>query len=126
MRGTTPTPPTPPLPGQIVSIDNATGDPCDGGRDAGSEGGGRGGWKGNEFNLSTRADRQAGSTFKTIVLVRGSRRDEPWATRDLSAPFYYAPLQWRVRPSTTAPTPGGDGRGGRTSSRKHVSRASRS
>ncbi|HJU36314.1 MAG TPA: transglycosylase domain-containing protein [Gaiellaceae bacterium] len=52
----------------------------------------------NEFNLATTAERQAGSTFKPIVLAAAVARGmNPWATRYLSAPFYYAPLQWRVR-----------------------------
>jgi penicillin-binding protein 1A len=53
---------------------------------------------GNEFNLATTAERQAGSTFKPIVLAAAVALGmNPWATRYLSAPFYYAPLQWRVR-----------------------------
>jgi penicillin-binding protein 1A len=53
---------------------------------------------GNEFNLATTAERQAGSTFKPIVLAAAIAQGmNPWATRYLSAPFYYAPLQWRVR-----------------------------
>jgi penicillin-binding protein 1A len=53
---------------------------------------------GNEFNLATTAERQAGSTFKPIVLAAAvSQGMNPWATRYLSAPFYYPPLQWRVR-----------------------------
>ena len=53
---------------------------------------------GSEFNLATAAERQAGSTFKPIVLAAAVARGmNPWATRYLSAPFYYAPLQWRVR-----------------------------
>jgi penicillin-binding protein 1A len=44
------------------------------------------------------AERQAGSTFKPIVLAAAVAEGmNPWATRYLSAPFYYAPLQWRVR-----------------------------
>ena len=51
---------------------------------------------GNEFNLATTAERQAGSTFKPIVLAAAVAEGmNPWATRYLSAPFYYAPLQWR-------------------------------
>jgi penicillin-binding protein 1A len=43
-------------------------------------------------------DRQAGSTFKPIVLATAVADGmNPWATRYLSAPFYYAPLQWHVR-----------------------------
>jgi penicillin-binding protein 1A len=53
---------------------------------------------GNEFNLVTSAERQAGSTFKPIVLAAAVARGmNPWATRYLSAPFYYAPLRWSVR-----------------------------
>jgi penicillin-binding protein 1A len=53
---------------------------------------------GNEFNLATTAERQAGSTFKPIVLAAAVAEGmNPWATRYLSAPFYYAPLGWRVR-----------------------------
>ena len=56
------------------------------------------GTPGNEFNLATTAQRQAGSTFKPIVLAAAVDEGmNPWATRYLSAPFYYAPLQWRVR-----------------------------
>jgi penicillin-binding protein 1A len=56
------------------------------------------GTPGNEFNLATTAERQAGSTFKPIVLTAAVEEGmNPWATRYLSAPFYYAPLQWRVR-----------------------------
>ena len=56
------------------------------------------GTPGNEFNLATTAERQAGSTFKPIVLAAAVAKGmNPWATRYLSAPFYYAPLQWRVR-----------------------------
>jgi len=44
------------------------------------------------------AERQAGSTFKPIILAAAVAEGmNPWATRYLSAPFYYAPLQWRVR-----------------------------
>jgi penicillin-binding protein 1A len=53
---------------------------------------------GNEFNLATTAERQAGSTFKPIVLAAAVADGmNPWATRYLSAPFYYAPLHWQVR-----------------------------
>jgi len=53
---------------------------------------------GNEFNLVTSAERQPGSTFKPIALAAAvSGGMNPWATRYLSAPFYDAPLQWRVR-----------------------------
>jgi penicillin-binding protein 1A len=56
------------------------------------------GTPGNEFNLATTAQRQAGSTFKPIVLAAAVADGmNPWATRYLSAPFDYAPLQWRVR-----------------------------
>ena len=56
------------------------------------------GTPGNEFNLATTAERQAGSTFKPIVLAAAVGAGlNPWATRYVSAPFYYAPLQWRVR-----------------------------
>jgi penicillin-binding protein 1A len=56
------------------------------------------GTPGNEFNLATTAERQAGSTFKPVVLAAAVAEGmNPWATRYLSAPFYYAPLQWRVR-----------------------------
>jgi penicillin-binding protein 1A len=52
----------------------------------------------NEFNLATAAERQAGSTFKPIVLAAAVEQGlNPWATRYLSAPFYDAALQWRVR-----------------------------
>ncbi|HEY3577490.1 MAG TPA: transglycosylase domain-containing protein [Gaiellaceae bacterium] len=44
------------------------------------------------------AERQAGSTFKPIVLAAAVDAGmNPWATRYLSAPFYYPPLQWHVR-----------------------------
>jgi penicillin-binding protein 1A len=53
---------------------------------------------GNQFNLATTAERQPGSTFKPIALAAAVAQGmNPWATRYLSAPFYYAPLQWRVR-----------------------------
>ena len=56
------------------------------------------GTPGNEFNLATAAERQAGSTFKPIALAAAVAAGmNPWATRYLSAPFYYSPLQWRVR-----------------------------
>ena len=53
---------------------------------------------GNDFNLATSAERLAGSTFKPIVLAAAVAQGmNPWATRYLSAPFYYPPLAWRVR-----------------------------
>jgi penicillin-binding protein 1A len=53
---------------------------------------------GNQFNLATSAERQAGSTFKPIVLAAAVADGmNPWATRYLSAPFYDALLRWRVR-----------------------------
>jgi penicillin-binding protein 1A len=53
---------------------------------------------GDEFNLVTTAERQAGSTFKPIVLAAAVADGmNPWATRYLSAPFYYPPLDWHVR-----------------------------
>ncbi|HET8751056.1 MAG TPA: transglycosylase domain-containing protein [Gaiellaceae bacterium] len=56
------------------------------------------GMPGNEFNLVTTAERQPGSTFKPIALAAAVAEGmNPWATRYLSAPFYYAPLGWRVR-----------------------------
>src|SRR6185369_12003376 len=56
------------------------------------------GTPGSEFNLATTAQRQAGSTFKPIVLAAAVAEGmNPWATRYLSAPFYYPPLQWHVR-----------------------------
>ncbi len=52
----------------------------------------------NELNLATAAERQAGSTFKPIVLAAAVEQGmNPWAARYLSAPFYYAPLGWHVR-----------------------------
>ncbi|HZS31098.1 MAG TPA: transglycosylase domain-containing protein [Gaiellaceae bacterium] len=51
----------------------------------------------NTFDLVTSARRQAGSTFKPIVLAAAVERGmNPWATRYLSAPFSYPPLQWHV------------------------------
>jgi penicillin-binding protein 1A len=44
------------------------------------------------------AERQAGSTFKPIVLAAAVAAGmNPWATRYLSASFYYPPRQWHVR-----------------------------
>jgi penicillin-binding protein 1A len=77
--------------GAIVSIDPASGA-------IRAMAGVTPGTPGNEFNLATTAERQAGSTFKSIVLAAAVEQGmNPWATRYLSAPFYYAPLQWRVR-----------------------------
>ena len=77
--------------GTIVSIDPATGS-------IRAMAAVTPGTPGNEFNLATTAERQAGSTFKPIVLAAAVAEGmNPWATRYLSAPFYYAPLQWRVR-----------------------------
>jgi penicillin-binding protein 1A len=77
--------------GTIVSIDPATGA-------IRAMAGVTPGASGDEFNLATTAERQAGSTFKPIVLAAAVAEGmNPWATRYLSAPFYYAPLRWRVR-----------------------------
>jgi penicillin-binding protein 1A len=77
--------------GAIVSIDPATGA-------IRAVAGVSPGASGSEFNLATSAERQAGSTFKPIVLAAAVARGlNPWAVRYLSAPFYYPPLQWRVR-----------------------------
>ena len=77
--------------GAIVSIDPATGA-------IRAMAGVTPGATGNEFNLATTAERQAGSTFKPIVLAAAVAEGlNPWATRYLSAPFYYPPLHWRVR-----------------------------
>ncbi len=77
--------------GAIVSIDPASGA-------IRAMAGVSPGESGSEFNLATAAERQAGSTFKPIVLAAAVARGmNPWATRYLSAPFYYAPLQWSVR-----------------------------
>ena len=76
--------------GAIVSIDPATGAIA-------AMAGVSPGTPGNEFNLATMAQRQAGSTFKPIVLAAAVEHGmNPWATRYLSAPFYYEPLHWRV------------------------------
>jgi penicillin-binding protein 1A len=77
--------------GAIVSIDPATGA-------IRAMAAATPGTPGYEFNLVTTAERQAGSTFKPIVLAAAVADGmNPWATHYLSAPFYYAPLQWRVR-----------------------------
>jgi penicillin-binding protein 1A len=77
--------------GAIVSIDPATGA-------IRAMAGVSPGVSGSDFNLATSAERQAGSTFKPIVLAAAVARGlNPWAVRYLSAPFYYPPLQWRVR-----------------------------
>jgi penicillin-binding protein 1A len=77
--------------GTVVSIDPATGA-------IRAMAGVTPGTSANEFNLATTAERQAGSTFKPIVLAAAVAEGmNPWATRYLSAPFYYAPLHWRVR-----------------------------
>jgi len=76
--------------GAIVSIDPATGA-------IQAMAGVSPGTPDNEFNLATMAERQAGSIFKPIVLAAAVEQGmNPWATRYLSAPFYYAPLHWRV------------------------------
>jgi penicillin-binding protein 1A len=76
--------------GAIVSIDPATGAIA-------AMAGVSPGIPGNEFNLATMAERQSGSTFKPIVLAAAVEQGmNPWATRYLSAPFYYGPLRWRV------------------------------
>jgi penicillin-binding protein 1A len=77
--------------GTIVSIDPATGA-------IRALAGVTPGAAGSEFDLATTAERQAGSTFKPIVLAAAVADGlNPWATHYLSAPFYYAPLDWRVR-----------------------------
>ena len=77
--------------GAIVSIDPATGA-------IRAMAGVSPGVSGSEFNLATSAERQAGSTFKPILLAAAVARGlNPWAVRYLSAPFYYPPLQWRVQ-----------------------------
>jgi penicillin-binding protein 1A len=51
----------------------------------------------SSFNLVTNAERQAGSTFKPIVLAAAVEKGlNPWATRYDSAPFFYPPLHWHV------------------------------
>ncbi len=76
--------------GAIVSIDPASGA-------IRAMAGVTPGTSGSEFNLATSAERQAGSTFKPIVLAAAVADGmNPWATRYLSAPFYYAPFKWRV------------------------------
>jgi penicillin-binding protein 1A len=76
--------------GAIVSIDPATGA-------IRAMAGVTPGTSASEFNLATTAERQAGSTFKPIVLAAAVAQGmNPWATRYLSAPFYYPPLHWRV------------------------------
>jgi penicillin-binding protein 1A len=77
--------------GAIVSIDPATGAIL-------ALAGVSPGAPDNQFNLVTTAERQAGSTFKPIALAAAVEDGmNPWATRYLSAPFYYPPLGWRVR-----------------------------
>ena len=77
--------------GAIVSIDPATGA-------IRALAGVSPGTPGNQFNLVTTGERQAGSTFKPIALAAAVAHGmNPWATRYLSAPFYYPPLGWRVR-----------------------------
>jgi penicillin-binding protein 1A len=51
----------------------------------------------SSFDLVTNAERQAGSTFKPIVLAAAVEKGlNPWATRYDSAPFFYPPLHWHV------------------------------
>ena len=51
----------------------------------------------NQFNFVTSAHRQPGSTFKTITLAAAVAAGmDPFNTFYLSAPFYYAPLKWKV------------------------------
>src|SRR5581483_9722590 len=53
---------------------------------------------GNQFNFVTSGARQPGSTFKTIALATAvSEGLDPFTTTYLSAPFYYAPLNWKVQ-----------------------------
>jgi penicillin-binding protein 1A len=77
--------------GAIVSVDPATGA-------IQAMAGVTPGAPGSQFNLATTAERQAGSTFKPIVLAAAVAQGmNPWATRYLSAPFFYPPLRWHVR-----------------------------
>jgi len=77
--------------GAIVSIDPATGA-------IRALAGVTPGRPGNEFDLATSGERQAGSTFKPIALAAAVEDGmNPWATRYLSAPFYDPSLDWRVR-----------------------------
>ncbi|HLY93844.1 MAG TPA: transglycosylase domain-containing protein, partial [Gaiellaceae bacterium] len=53
---------------------------------------------GNQFNFVTSGARQPGSTFKAVALTTAvSRGMDPFHTYYLSAPFYYAPLNWNVQ-----------------------------
>jgi len=53
---------------------------------------------GNQFNFVTSGARQPGSTFKTIALTAAVAQGlDPFRTTYLSAPFYYAPLKWKVQ-----------------------------
>jgi penicillin-binding protein 1A len=53
---------------------------------------------GNQFNFITSGARQPGSTFKTIALATAvSEGLDPFTVEYLSAPFYYAPLKWKVQ-----------------------------
>ena len=50
------------------------------------------GKKGNQFNLASQARRQAGSTFKTFVLVAAAAQGiNPASASYVSAPFHYQP-----------------------------------
>jgi len=56
------------------------------------------GQRGNQFNFVTSGARQPGSTFKTIALTAAVAEGlDPFTTSYLSAPFYYAPLKWKVQ-----------------------------